>query len=122
MTAHRVNATTNPTQLQAVRDALNNIFQNLPFLIELKPEERQSMTNYGEKNRSFVVEAIAEQNPDNCFLGNILSYSLLTRQHRAISFIGFILNLTEDCSWHKPCLSIYTTLVNDRSRGYKGGT
>ncbi len=66
MTAHRVNATTNPAQHQVVRDALNNIFQYLPFLIELKPEERQSMTNYGEKNRSFVVKAlaIAEQYPD----------------------------------------------------------
>jgi hypothetical protein len=49
-----------------VRDALNSINQNLRFLIDLKPEERQAMSKYGEKNRSFVVKAltIAEQNPD----------------------------------------------------------
>lgn len=66
MTANRVNATMNPAQLQAVRDAINYIHQNLPFLIDLKLEERQAMAKFGEKNRSFVVKAlaIAEQNPD----------------------------------------------------------
>ncbi len=66
MTVHRINATVESAQLQAVRDAINVILQNLPFLIDLKPEERQAMAKYGEKNRSFVVKAlaIAEQNPD----------------------------------------------------------
>ncbi|MEI7868648.1 MAG: hypothetical protein WCI11_12210 [Candidatus Methylumidiphilus sp.] len=66
MTASRVNASLNPAQLQAVRDALNNIFLHLPFLIELKTEERLAMMKFGEKIRSFVVKAlaIAEQSPD----------------------------------------------------------
>ena len=66
MTAHRVYATLNPAQQKAVRDSLNIIFQNLPFLIDLKPEERLAMAKFGEKNRSFVVNAlaIAKQNPD----------------------------------------------------------
>jgi len=66
MTPHRVNATLNPAQLQAVRDALNNIVQNFPFLIEFKPEDQLTIAKYGEKNRSFVVKALAmaEQNPD----------------------------------------------------------
>ena len=66
MTAHRVNASMNPAQLQAVRDVLNNIFQYLPFLIELKPEEQLAMAKFGEKNRSFVVKplAIDKQYPD----------------------------------------------------------
>ncbi len=66
MTVNRVNATIAPAQLQAVRDSLNSINQNLPFLIDLKPEERQAMAKYGEKNRTFVAKAlaVAEQNPD----------------------------------------------------------
>jgi hypothetical protein len=66
MTVHRINATVDPAQLQAVRDALNSINQNLPFLIDLKPEERQAISKYGEKNRTFVIKSltIAEQNPD----------------------------------------------------------
>jgi hypothetical protein len=66
MTVNRVNATVTPAQMQAVRDAINVIYQNLPFLIDLKPGERQAMSKFGEKNRSFVVKAvaIAEQNPD----------------------------------------------------------
>jgi len=66
MTAHRVNATLNPAQLQSVRDVLNIIFQYLPFLIELKPEDQLAMAKFGEKNRSFVVKALAitKQYPD----------------------------------------------------------
>lgn len=66
MTVHRINATVDPAQLQAVRDAISVILQNLPFLIDLKPEERQKMAKFGDKNRSFVVKAlaIAEQNPE----------------------------------------------------------
>jgi hypothetical protein len=66
MTAHRVNVTSNPAQLQAVWDAISVIVQNLPFLIDLKPKERLAMAKFGEKQCILVVKAlaIAEQNPD----------------------------------------------------------
>jgi len=66
MPVNRVNATLAPAQLEAVRGALAVIYENLPFLIDLKPEERQGMLKFGEKNRTFVSKAaaIAGQNPD----------------------------------------------------------
>ena len=66
MPFNRVNATLNPAQIAEIQTALGNIYANLPFLIDLKPEERQAMLKFGEKNRSFVVKAatVAEQNPD----------------------------------------------------------
>ena len=66
MTTNSVCATLSADQLQAVRDAIQVIYQNLPFLIDLNPDERQSMAKSGGKNHSLVVKAlaIAEQNPD----------------------------------------------------------
>ena len=66
MSANRVNATLNEAQIAEIQSALGIIYANLPFLIDLKPEERQAMLKFGEKNRSFVAKAaiVAEQNPD----------------------------------------------------------
>ena len=66
MPVNRVNATLNEAQIAEIQTALGNIYANLPFLIDLKPDERQAMLKFGEKNRSFVGKAaiVAEQNPD----------------------------------------------------------
>jgi hypothetical protein len=66
MPVNRVNATVTPAQIEAVQGAFKIIYENLPFLIDLKPVERQGMAKFGEKNRSFVSKAaaIAAQNPD----------------------------------------------------------
>jgi hypothetical protein len=66
MPVNRVNATVTPAQIEAVQGAFKVIYENLPFLIDLKPDERQGMAKFGEKNRSFVSKAaaIASQNPD----------------------------------------------------------
>ena len=66
MPVNRVNATLNQAQIAEIQTALGCIYTNLPFLIDLKPEERQAMLKFGEKNRSFVAKAaaVAEQNPD----------------------------------------------------------
>ena len=55
-----------PAQIEVVQGAIKVIYENLPFLIGIKPDERQSMAKFGEKNRTFVVKAaaIAAQNPD----------------------------------------------------------
>jgi hypothetical protein len=65
MTVNRVNVTPDPENIAAVQGAIQTIYDNLHFLIDLKPEERQKMAKFGDKNRSFVVKAlaIAEQNP-----------------------------------------------------------
>ena len=66
MTVNRVNVIPDPEKIAAVMEAIKTIYENLPFLIDLKPEERQKMAKFGDKNRTFVVKAlaIAEQNPD----------------------------------------------------------
>ncbi|SMF96553.1 hypothetical protein SAMN02949497_3954 [Methylomagnum ishizawai] len=66
MPINRVNAEISPSQAEAIRAALAALRENLPFLIDLTPDERQGMLKFGEKNRSFVAKAmaVAEQNPD----------------------------------------------------------
>jgi hypothetical protein len=66
MPANRVNATLSPEQAQVVQAALATLRANLPFLIDLTPDERKGMLKFGEKNRSFVAKAyaIAEQHPE----------------------------------------------------------
>jgi hypothetical protein len=39
-----------------VQGAFKVIYENLPFLIDLKLDERQGMTKFGEKNRSFNLD------------------------------------------------------------------
>ena len=66
MSVNRVNASIASAQLQKALGVNSGIYQNLAFVIELKPEERLAMAEFGEKDRSFVIKAlaIAEQNPD----------------------------------------------------------
>ncbi|MFM8332258.1 MAG: hypothetical protein ACKN9T_11260 [Candidatus Methylumidiphilus sp.] len=66
MPANRVNATLSPEQAQAIHAALATLRENLPFLIDLTPDERKGMLKFGEKNRSFVAKAhaIAAQHPE----------------------------------------------------------
>jgi hypothetical protein len=48
-----------------IQSGFNMIVEALPFLINLTPTDRAEMAKFGEKNRSFVVKAlaIAEANP-----------------------------------------------------------
>jgi len=64
MSVNRISAAMEKTQREAVMAAIETIKNNLPFLIELTPDERQDMLKFGNKNRSFVVKAmeLAEQN------------------------------------------------------------
>lgn len=66
MPVNRINATLSPEQVQAVHAALETIAGSLPFLIDLKPEERKSMPKFGDQSRAFVAKAatIAQQHPD----------------------------------------------------------
>ena len=63
MPVNCVNATMNPAQRQAGHDQCQ--FQHRPFLIDLALKERLDIAKFGEKNRNFVIKAlaIAEQNP-----------------------------------------------------------
>jgi hypothetical protein len=66
MASNRINVTLNDGQNEQVKAALASIEQALPFLIDLSSDERSNMLKFGEKNRSFVVKAlaVAEQNPE----------------------------------------------------------
>lgn len=66
MTENRISATLSDADQQAVMTAINTIRQKLPFLIDLSPEERQSLPKMGDKRRAFVEQAldVATQNED----------------------------------------------------------
>lgn len=66
MPANRINATFTAEQQTDTQTALTALNEALPFLIDLDDGERSAMLKFGEKNRSFVVKAlaIAEAHPE----------------------------------------------------------
>lgn len=66
MPANRISASLSPIEQQNIMSAIATISQELPFLVDLGPEERRAMTKLGDRNRAFTrkVLEIATQNPD----------------------------------------------------------
>ena len=66
MPTNRIDAAFTAEQREKARAALATLAEALPFLIDLPTEDRTTMLKFGEKNRSFVVKAlaIAEAHPD----------------------------------------------------------
>jgi hypothetical protein len=66
MPENRVSAKLSAADRAAVMDAIQTIRTKLPFLIDLSPQERQTLLKLGDKSRAFVEQALtlATQNPD----------------------------------------------------------
>ena len=66
MPSNRIDATFTSEQREKAKAALASLAESLPFLIDLRSDERTTMLKFGEKNRSFVVKAlaIAEAQPE----------------------------------------------------------
>ncbi len=66
MPSNRIDAAFTAEQRDKAKAALATLAETLPFLIDLSAEERASLPKFGEKNRSFVVKAlaIAEGHPE----------------------------------------------------------
>jgi hypothetical protein len=58
ITNNRVSATIDAATIQKVKDAIASVHQMLPFLIGLKPEERQAIPKINDVNKSFTSDAI----------------------------------------------------------------
>jgi uncharacterized membrane protein len=65
LTNNRLNITATPTQIAAVKTALQTINANLPFLVGLTTEERQSLASMDVNNKTFTEDALngAVNNP-----------------------------------------------------------
>ncbi|MEF8723726.1 MAG: hypothetical protein V5B30_14385 [Candidatus Accumulibacter delftensis] len=66
MGSNRIDASFTSEQREKAKAALASLAESLPFLIDLGTDERMTMLKFGEKNRSFVVKAlaIAEAQPE----------------------------------------------------------
>ncbi len=66
MVANRIEAHLTKEDQQEVLDALAEIRELLPFLLNLTAEERQALPKMGERSRAFVDEALAlaRENPE----------------------------------------------------------
>ncbi|HEX8146135.1 MAG TPA: hypothetical protein VF591_02945 [Pyrinomonadaceae bacterium] len=66
MQENRISSGLGEAERQKVFVAIETIRQQLPFLIDLTPEERRALPRFGPKSRGFVEQAlqVAEQNPD----------------------------------------------------------
>jgi hypothetical protein len=66
MPTNRIDASFTSEQREKAKAALASLAESLPFLIDLGADERTTMLKFGEKNRSFVVKAlaIAEAQPE----------------------------------------------------------
>lgn len=66
MVANRIDAKLTKENQKAVLQALADIREQLPFLLELPPAEKNKLPKLGTKSRAFVDEALrlAEEAPD----------------------------------------------------------
>lgn len=66
MSENRISAELSPENQQAIAAAIATIKENLPFLIDLSPEERHQSAKMGDGNKAFVekVLEISKQNQD----------------------------------------------------------
>jgi len=64
MPYQNISAELKPAEKNEILDLINQINQKLPFLINLTPEERQSLPKMGDKTLPFVEKSLelAEQN------------------------------------------------------------
>ena len=59
MPYQNIDATLSAANIQAVRDAVNTIKQNMPFLVTLTNDERKSLFKTGASRLSLIVDAAA---------------------------------------------------------------
>lgn len=66
MATNQFSTTLSQKDRDEVMAAIATIKEKLPFLIDLTPEQRQSLLKMGDKSRAFVSKAleVATQNPD----------------------------------------------------------
>ena len=66
MTSIRIDAVLTDEQREKAKAGLALLNEAMPFLVDLTAKQRSEMAKFGEKNRSFVVKAlaIAEEHPD----------------------------------------------------------
>ena len=66
MTSIRIDAVLTDEQREKAKAGLALLNEAMPFLVDLTAKQRAEMAKFGEKNRSFVVKAlaIAEEHPD----------------------------------------------------------
>lgn len=59
MSYQNIDASLSPGQMQATKDAFALILQNLPFLVNLTPDERRAIFKTGPDSLSFVQNALS---------------------------------------------------------------
>jgi hypothetical protein len=66
MPYHDIDASLSAADIQAIKDAFAVVLNKLPFLVNLTPDERKSITKTGPDSLSFVQNALsgALANPD----------------------------------------------------------
>lgn len=65
---NRINATLSKADSDTILEAIAQIRQLLPFLIDLTPEERQTLPKMGDKSRAFVSQALQLAENDDSYL------------------------------------------------------
>ena len=71
----RINAALDTTATAAVVSKISEIQALLPFLVDLSPEERQSLPKMGDKSRAFVERCLELARQDDSFLPRNLDVS-----------------------------------------------
>lgn len=94
MSDNRLNATLSPEQRAAVEQALQTLRDNLSFLQDLSPTERQDLFKMGARSEAFVRAAldVARQNPDilprsfdvDAFADDVALYDALRDVHLSL--------------------------------------
>ena len=95
ITNNRVSASIDEGTLKEVKDALALINSKLPFLIGLKPEERQSIPKISEVNKVFTADAIVAIKNNGNLLPAYLSVDEISKDYKLYEQLDEVVSLSQ---------------------------
>ena len=95
ITNNRVSASIDEGTLKEVKEALALVNSKLPFLIGLKPEERQSIPKISEVNKVFTADAIVAIKNNGNLLPAYLSVDEISKDYKLYEQLDEIVSLSQ---------------------------
>lgn len=95
ITNNRVSANIDAATIKSVKEALASVNEKLPFLLGLKPEERQSIPKISEVNKVFTADAIVAIKNNSNLLPAYLSADEISKDYNLYEQLDELVQLSQ---------------------------
>lgn len=95
ITNNRVSASIDAATIKSIKEAIATINEKLPFLIGLKPEERQSIPKISEVNKVFTADAVVAIKNNGNLLPAYLSADEISKDYNLYEQLDELVQLSQ---------------------------